>query len=163
MGEVKLKMGSLTDKFEEVQLVYRNKTKAEDRPQIKNPDDAYDVLLKSWNKDEINLCEEFKIMLLDNQMRVMSLASVSKGGITGTAVDPRIAFAIALKRRATRLIMAHNHPSGSIKASPSDLELTKAFIKAGKILQIPVEDHIIVTENDFCSIFIEHPNITKDP
>ena len=155
-------MNSLTDKFEEVRLVYSNKTKAKDRPQIKSPNDAYDILLESWDKDEINLREEFKIMLLDNQMRLMSLATISKGGFTGTAVDPRMAFAIALKRRATRIIMAHNHPSGGIKPSLSDIELTRTFIKAGKILHIPVEDHIIVTQDDFSSLFVEHPNVTKD-
>jgi len=67
-------------KYEEVQLIYRNKTKASNRPRVKSPDDAYIILLKSWNMEEINLLEECKILLLDNQMRLMSVALFPKVG-----------------------------------------------------------------------------------
>lgn len=142
--------------FEEVQLVYRNKTKASERPSIKSPHDAYTILHQSWNKEEINLFEESKILLLDNQLRVMSIASISKGGLSGTIVDPKIVFSIALKRRANRIILAHNHPSGSLKPSKADIKLTKEFIKAGDILQIPLEDHLILTEDNYCSLVADY-------
>ena len=142
--------------FEEVQLVYRNKTRASERPSIKSPNDAYAILNQSWNKEEINLLEESKILLLDNQLRLMSIASISKGGLSGTIVDPKIVFSIALKRRANRIILAHNHPCGSLKPSKSDIRLTKEFIKAGEILQIPLEDHLILTEENYCSLVADY-------
>ncbi len=142
--------------FEEVSLIYRNKTKASDRPNVKSSDDAYSILRQSWNMDEINLLEEAKILLLDNQLRLMSIASISKGGLSGTIVDPRIVFSIALKRRANRIILAHNHPSGSLKPSREDLSLTNKFIDAGKVLQIAVDDHIIITQDGYCSLRNEY-------
>ncbi len=146
----------MNTKYEEVQLVYRNKTKACDRPSIKSAQDAYMILLTSWNADEINLLEECKILLLDNQLRLMSIASISKGGVSGTIVDPKIVFSIALKRRANRIILAHNHPSGSLKPSKADIRLTREFIRAGALLQIPIEDHIIITQDDYCSLMRDH-------
>ena len=142
----------LVSKFEEVQLIYRNRTKASDRPSVKNAHDAYHILHDSWNMEEINLLEECKVLLLDNQLKLMSVASVSKGGLSGTVVDPRIVFAIALKRRANRIILAHNHPSGVLKPSHADIKLTQEFIKAGSFLQIPLEDHIIITQENYCSL-----------
>lgn len=138
--------------FEEVQLTYHNKTKAKDRPYIKSPQEAYAVLLQLWDKDQIDLVEECKILLLDNRLRLMSVASVSKGGTMGTVVDPRIIFATALKRRASSIIMAHNHPSGNTKPSNADIQLTQEFIQAGKFLQLPIQDHLIITNESFCSM-----------
>lgn len=146
----------MNTKYEEVQLIYRNKTKAIDRPRIKSPQDAYTIFLNNWNMDEINLLEECKILLLDNQLRLMSIAAISKGGLSGTIVDPKIVFSIALKRRANRIILAHNHPSGNLKPSKADIKLTKEFIRAGNILQIPIEDHIIITQDDYCSMMTDH-------
>lgn len=142
----------LSNKFEEVQLIYRNKTKAKDRPNITSPDAAYKILLDSWDKDQISLLEEAKILLLDNSLKLMSIASVSKGGLTGTVVDPRIVFAIALKRRASCFILCHNHPTGNLKPSESDLSLTKKFVEAGKLLNINVQDHLIITQNNYLSL-----------
>ncbi len=146
----------LVSKFEEVQLIYRNKTKASDRPQIKSALDAYKILRDSWNMDEINLLEECKVLLLDNLLKLMSIASVSKGGLSGTVVDPRIVFSIALKRRANRIILAHNHPSKSLKPSKADIKLTQEFIKAGAFLKIPLEDHIIITDEGYCSLMQDY-------
>jgi len=70
--------------------------------------------------------------------------------------DPKVVFSIALKRRANRIILAHNHPSGSLKPSTADIKLTQEFIQAGKILQIPIEDHIIITQDDYCSLMTEY-------
>ena len=145
----------LTAKFEEVQLVYRNKTKAKDRPSVTSPDEAYNILIKSWDMDQINLLEESKILLLDNSLKLMSIASVSKGGITGTVIDPRIVFSIALKRRASCFILAHNHPSGNLRPSDSDLLMTNKFIESGKLLNIHLQDHLIITQEHYCSMVNE--------
>ena len=148
----------LITKFEEVSLVYRNKIKAKDRPSVKCPQDAFKILTENWDMNQINLIEECKILLLDNKLRLMSIAEISKGGLTETIVDPRIVFSIALKRRANRIILAHNHPSNNVNPSKADIKLTKEFIQIGKLLRIEVADHLIVTENDFCSIATEYEN-----
>ncbi len=142
----------LTSKFEEVQLIYRNRTPAANRPKIKNPQDAYKIFMENWDMDQIELVEECKLMLLDRSLKMMSISSISKGGISGTIVDPKIVFSIALKRRASALILVHNHPSGNLQPSHQDIQLTRNFMNAGKILQIPLEDHLIVTKEGYNSI-----------
>lgn len=145
-------MKKLSYQFEEVQLVYRNKTPASQRPKIITPQDAYSILRRSWDLGQINLMEEAKMLMLDCQMGLMSIASISKGGLTETIVDPRIVFSIALKRRAHRIVLAHNHPSGSLQPSYADIKLTQNFMKLGELLRIPVHDHLIVTEDSYCSL-----------
>ena len=146
-------MKSLSTKFEEVKLVYHNKTRAADRPQVKSAWEAYKILRASWDMGQINLLEECKALLLDRKSRLMSIASISKGGMSGTYIDPKIVFAIALKRRAHRIILAHNHPSGDLRPSDADIELTRELIVSGHALQLPLEDHLIITEDYYCSIF----------
>ncbi len=146
---------SLVSKFEEVQLIYRNKTLAKNRPSVKTPEDAYEIFIHHWNLEQIELLEESKILLLDNSMRLMSIASISKGGMTEAIVDPRVIFAIALKRRAHAIILAHNHPTGNMKPSQADLRLTERLISSGKLLRIPLQDHLIISNDQYYSLAIE--------
>ena len=148
-------MSQLITKFEEVRLVYNNRTPVEERPSVSSAKEAYEILLKSWDMGQIGLLEECKVLLLDTGLKLMSIASVSKGGLSGTIVDPRIVFSIALKRRASSIILAHNHPSGNLKPSEMDINLTKTFILSGNLLQIPLEDHLIITCKGYCSVVSE--------
>jgi DNA repair protein RadC len=88
--------------------------------------------------------ERFYILLINNANRVIGHVELSSGGITGTVVDIRLAFASALKALSTSIIMAHNHPSGNLKPSQADLNLSRKFKDAGKFLDIQVLDHIIL-------------------
>lgn len=142
-------------KIEEVKLTYKNKVQANERPKITCAEDAYQAFLKSWDHDQIELIEEFKAMFLDRQLRLMSIASISKGGFSETSVDLRVVFAIALKRRADRIIIAHNHPSGNLKPSQADINLTQQFLKAGKLMRLDVVDQLIVTNQGYYSIVNE--------
>ena len=142
----------LSDQFEEVKLVYYNKVAAKDRLQITQPQDAANILHTHWDKGQIGLVEESKLLLLDTQMRLMSIANLSFGGMTATLIDPRMVFAIALKRRAHRIILAHNHPSGTLHPSQADLTLTENFTELGKMLNIRLEDHLILTEDGYYSM-----------
>ena len=153
---------TLTMKFEEVQLIYRNRTPASNRPSIKSAKDAYDILLKNWDMNQIGLIEECKVLLLDCSLRLMSVASVSKGGMSGTVVDPKVVFSTALKRRASSIILAHNHPSGNLHPSHADIQLTRNFMAAGKVLQIPLEDHLIVTKEGYNSIISDGYILAND-
>ena len=76
---------------------------------------------------------------------------ISKGGLSGTPADPKIIFHIALQHRAVSVILAHNHPSNNLKPSQQDIDLTKQLRQAGKILDIGVLDHLIITDDGYFS------------
>jgi DNA repair protein RadC len=99
--------------------------------------------------------EEFWIVLLNNSNKVISKSQLSKGGITGTIVDVRLVFKIAIEMGATSLILCHNHPSGTLKPSDADIKITDKLKKAGESLEINVLDHLIVTENSYFSFVDE--------
>ncbi len=95
--------------------------------------------------------EEFWVMLLSRSNQVMKKVPISTGGVSGTAVDPKIIFKKALEELASGVIVAHNHPSGNLKPSKSDIDITKKLVEAGKMLEVPVLDHIIFTNNGYFS------------
>ncbi len=95
--------------------------------------------------------EEFWILLLDNSNKLIHKYQISKGGLAATLVDPRLIFKTALEHSATGVILTHNHPSGSLKASETDINITYKLKEAGDYLDIKVLDHIIVTENEYFS------------
>lgn len=95
--------------------------------------------------------EEFWVLYLNNSNKVIYKAQLSKGGITGTVVDIRLLFKMALEQNATAVLLTHNHPSGKLLASEADIQITKKIKEAGKTLEIHVLDHIIVTENGYLS------------
>lgn len=136
-------------KIAEIQISYRNQNK--EPVQIKSSKDAYDLLFELWDEGLIGLQEEFKVLLLNRAHKVLGIYSLSKGGLTGTVVDPRLVFVVALKTGATSIILAHNHPSGNLKPSMQDQSLTKKMVEAGKVLDIQVLDHLIVTQEGYYS------------
>ncbi len=95
--------------------------------------------------------EEFWILYVNNSNKVLQTAQLSKGGITGTVVDIRLAFKSALQLGAVAVILAHNHPSGTLRPSQADIQLTKKMKMAGESLDIKVLDHLIVTEKAYFS------------
>jgi len=95
--------------------------------------------------------EEFWIVYLNNANKVISKAQLSKGGITGTLVDVRLVFRTAIELNAVAVILVHNHPSGTLKPSEPDKQITKKLKIAGENLDIKVLDHIIVTEASYFS------------
>lgn len=95
--------------------------------------------------------EEFWVLYLNNSNKVIYKAQLSKGGITGTVVDIRLLFKMALVQNATAVLLTHNHPSGKLLASDADIQITKKIKEAGKTLEIHVLDHIIITENGYLS------------
>lgn len=95
--------------------------------------------------------EEFWIILLGRSSRILGKELISKGGLSGTVADPKIIFHIALQHQASALILVHNHPSGNLKPSHQDIILTKNISAAGKMLEINVFDHLIITDNGYFS------------
>lgn len=100
--------------------------------------------------------EEFWVIYLNNSNKIKHKIQLSKGGITGTVVDARLIFKKAIEIFATGIILCHNHPSGNLKPSRSDIDLTDKIIKGGEVLDIKVLDHVIITEKDYFSFADEN-------
>ena len=141
----------ITFQVAEVQLRYYPKFKSSERPKVATSKETHQVLYNTWDLGKINLVEEFKIMLLNRACRVLGVMTISSGGISGTVADPKIIFAAALKATASSIILSHNHPSGNLKPSDSDIRLTSRLIDGGKLLDITILDHIIISSEGYYS------------
>ena len=95
--------------------------------------------------------EEFWVLLVNRANKFIKKKKISEGGVTGTIADPKIIFKFALEELATGVIIAHNHPSGNNQPSAADVQLTKNISEGGRVLEITVLDHIIVTQHGFYS------------
>ncbi len=126
----------------------RKETISPDRVQVSTSIDVYESILFRFK--DLNH-EEFWIIVLNRANKITSTHLVSKGGQAGTIADPKIIFNIALENHAASLILAHNHPSGNLKPSQADIELTQKLRSAGKLLDIPVLDHLIISDQGFLS------------
>jgi len=126
----------------------RQLTSIKDRPQIRSSKDAFDVLAPILSDLPH---EEFWILLLDRNNKVMSKEKISTGGVSGTVVDAKLVFRPALEKLASSIILFHNHPSGNLMPSQADLQLTQKIKKAGMSLDLQVLDHLIVSELGFYS------------
>jgi DNA repair protein RadC len=131
----------------EVELVYRSKVKPSERPKISGSSDAYKIFRETWDHS-IEHHETFRIMLLNRSNKVLGIATISTGGISGTVTDIRIIFQYAIKANACSIILAHNHPSGETRPSEADSRITQKLKEGGNLLDIAVLDHIILTPED---------------
>lgn len=138
-------------KVAEIKLVYKPSYKIEERPFIGDSSKAYEILKQHWDEGLMQFIEQFKIILLSTSNRVLGIFEVSTGGINGVLVDQRVIFAAALKANACQIILSHNHPSGNLKPSIVDLQLTKNLVECGKIMNIKVIEHIIITVDGYYS------------
>lgn len=136
----------------EIELVYRSNVKPADRPKITSSHDAYQLFRSLWSDDTICLYEQFRILLLDRSNRVLGQTLISSGGTAGTVVDPKLVFVAALKTKSAALILAHNHPSGNLQPSEADLKITRQLKSAGSWMELPILDHLIITEDGYYSM-----------
>jgi len=135
----------------EVELIYKSKVKASQRLQIISSYSAYQIALKAWDNNKIELLEQFKVLMLSNNNKVLGVLEASTGGITGTIVDLRIIFSALLKANVTAFIIVHNHPSGKLAPSDADRQITRKIKEASKLLDIALLDHLIITEESYYS------------
>jgi DNA repair protein RadC len=135
----------------EIQVSYHPKVTATKRPKLSTSHDSYKYFLDIFNKDTIKLKEECIALFLNRANRVLGCYRISSGGITGTVVDIRIVLSIALKCLACAIIIAHNHPSGEIKPSQADVELTRRLKESGKLMDVSLLDHLVITSERYFS------------
>jgi DNA repair protein RadC len=126
----------------------RKETVATPIQKIGSAIDAYQLLWPDFA--DLNH-EEFWILLLNRANHVKSKHLISKGGQSGTIADPKIIFKTALEQNAAYIILAHNHPSGNLKPSTEDVRLTKKLVEGGKMMDLLVVDHLIITDKGYYS------------
>lgn len=134
----------------EITVTYRHPIKPSLMPKLACSKDSADVLRKVWS-DRIEHIEEFVVLCLNRDNRMLGWAKVSSGGLSGTVADPKVIFQIALKSNASSIILAHNHPSGNLQPSEMDIRLTRKNKEAGLVLDLQVLDHIILTSEGYYS------------
>ena len=120
----------------------------QERPVIRSSTDIA-ALLRPLMQDQCY--ESFYVLYLSHANKVLHCSCISNGGFTSTTVDPRVIFQEALYLKATRLVVAHNHPSGTLKASKADVRVTNKLIEAGKLLDIELLDHVIISDTGYLS------------
>ncbi len=139
-------------KVNEIKISYKERISAPKWKKINSSKDAAEILHGTWDTDTIGLHETFKVVLLNNANKVKGVHTLSEGGITGVVIDIRILFAMVLKTLSVAIILAHNHPSGTLRPSGPDEEITNKIKKAGQLFDIKVLDHlIIVPDGDYFS------------
>ncbi len=135
----------------EIELVYKPKIKPSERLKVTSSTTAYKIFHDDWDKNSIELYEKFKIMLLNKGNKVLGIVPISRGGIEGVVVDLKLVFGTAMKAGASNIILAHNHPSGNLRPSHPDISITKKLVTAGKILEVQILEHLIITNEGYYS------------
>ncbi len=135
----------LDEQIPEITITYKQMIPLASEVKINTWLCVVDLIKQTWDQNTIEVQEEFKVIYLNNRNIVKGIYTLSRGGLTGTIVDIRLIFAIALKSLSCQLIITHNHPSSACKPSQADIEITKKIKSAGELLDIKVVDHIIVT------------------
>jgi DNA repair protein RadC len=127
----------------------RQLSQALERPSISNSKSAYEILVTYFLDIFV---EQFYVIYLSNNNAVLSVEKMSEGGMTATMVDARVIFKRALEiTGATKIVLAHNHPSGNLTPSQADKLLTQRMKEAGKFLEFELLDHVIVGHNQYFS------------
>lgn len=129
---------------------------------VEKSDDVAQYMKENFlTVSDISYKEFFYIILLNRANNIIAVEKISEGGVSATVVDLKIIFHKALHALASGVIIVHNHPSGNIKPSTADVQLTKKIIEAGKILDINILDHIILTTDSYYSFADEGFNDVK--
>jgi len=134
----------------ELSVSYQPKVKFSELPKITNSKDCEKIFREIWS-EKINYVEEVCILLLNRNNKVLGWVKISTGGVSSTIMDPKVIFQHALLANASALILAHNHPSSNTTPSEADIRMTKQLKEGGKILDITLLDHLILTQDSFYS------------
>jgi DNA repair protein RadC len=138
-----------TETLSEIHVSYKPGLKSS-KP-INSSQDAFDILVELFPEETICLQEQFVVLYLNRANKVIGSYKLSKGGLTGTVADVRLILSVALKTLASGLILAHNHPSGNLKPSEADKQITSKIKQAAKLLDIELLDHIIISNEGYFS------------
>lgn len=135
----------------EIEVYYKRQVAYHQMPRVSSSADAEAYLRLSWGKRKMDHVEQFMVLYLNRSNRIQGWSRISQGGQSGTVVDPKIVFQIALKANASSIIVAHNHPSGNRQPSDNDKALTDKLRTIGRFLELNLLDHIILTSEAYLS------------
>ena len=121
---------------------------SEEKTSIHSPADVAEYLIPFCRYETK---EHFKIMILNTKNDILHVSNISTGSLRQSVVAPREVFKEAIRYSAASIILAHNHPSGSTEPSREDISITKRLVKVGKVMDIPVLDHIIIGHDSWLS------------
>lgn len=122
----------IPDSVAEIGLIYRSKVKASERSKISSSADAYKVFKASWDGNRLEFVEQFEVLLLNKAKRAIGIFELATGGTTSLTVEVKLVFAAAIKANANEIIVCHNHPSGNLKESNADRNITQKLVASGK-------------------------------
>lgn len=138
-------------KLPQIEVSVRIKNKGVEKHQIRCSNDIYQLSKLMFNQGTIEWTEEAIIMCMNRNNELIGFKCISSGGMAGTVIDPKVVFTIALQCSAHAVILMHNHPSGNLKTSQADDIVTQKLVEAGRMLEIQVLDHLIVTTESYYS------------
>ena len=133
----------------EIEIKYSTRVKPSEMDKVVTSFEAYEIFKKIYPSLEHR--EYFYMLCLNRNNKVLGYSLISMGGLSGTIVDVRIIFQTALKASACSIILSHNHPSGNLTPSSADRDINNKIKEAGKFLDIPVLDHLILTPESYLS------------
>ena len=134
----------------EIEVIYKPRLDLTPLQKIRSDTETVEFLRSIW-ADDIEYRERFYAIYLNRQSKILGYYLISVGGNNGTVVDNKMVFQPAINLHSSGIVIAHNHPSGNLNPSSADIHLTKKIVDAGKALEIPILDHIILTVNSHYS------------
>jgi len=141
-------------KLAEIEVIYSTKVKPSDRLKVVTSSDAAEAFRSAW-KQSLEHKESFYALYLNRNNLVLGIHKISEGGLSGTLIDVRCIFQVALKANACSVVVAHNHPSGNRIPSEADKSITQKIKEAGKFLDIPLLDHLIMLPDEGYTSFAD--------
>ena len=141
-------------KLAEIEVIYSTKVKPSDRLKVVTSSDAAEAFRSAW-KQSMEHKESFYALYMNRNNKVLGIHKISEGGLSGTLIDVRCIFQVALKANACSILVAHNHPSGNRIPSESDKSITQKIKEAGKFLDIPLLDHLIMLPDEGYTSFAD--------
>lgn len=139
-----------TYRLAEAEMKYRTHVPCSQRAQVHNSACVFELMRPLFDEC-MDFREEFWVLMLDRGNRAKGAWRASQGGMHGTVADPKLIFAAALKCLASSIVLCHNHPSGQIRPSEEDVRLTRKLVEAGRFLELPIRDHLIITREGYYS------------
>jgi DNA repair protein RadC len=134
------------------ELTVRYERKKMQRVKVVKSGDAVEFIRENvYEKGTIEYTEQFWLLMCDRNNQIFCFKKISEGGQAGTVCDPKIIFQTVLLSHASSIICCHNHPSGQLQPSEHDIRLTKNLVQSGKLLEIRMLDHVIVTSESHYS------------
>lgn len=153
---ITLKSFERTPSLAELKVSYKRVRPKDDRQQkmpwvLSNPVRCEEYLRTLWDKDTLDLREEFVVVCLNTALEVLGWVKLHTGGINSTPIDPKLVFAVALQTASSGLLVAHNHPSGNASPSPQDEDMTRQLVAGARLLGLRFVDSVIVTRDGYFS------------